>query len=374
MTKNRNLPIIGVAILAAACPAIVIRHDREDARHIELAKGFRAYGDVVEAGSTLIAKDWLLTAGHVAVDISPYTSVATVDGEQYAIDRIIVHPEFFAKERKNRRDLALLHLAEPVVGVEPVQLYRSEDEVGKVVTFFGRGQTGTGEKGPTGTDGNMRGATNMTESATENHVLFKFDAPEKATDLEGISGPGDSGGPALLKLDGRWAIVGVSSANQGSGTGPCRYGSTEYYARVSTSVDWIEATMKAKPESTIRWTISAPFKDWPRTRPGNVAEALLAAYNSGEASKYEAFHVKFCDPRALGRSTPERRADSFAKLRAKFGRLTVVEYAEDPDGKLRALLRNEKGEHFQLSLYFFDEFSTQYDGFWIGEGFPRAAR
>src|SRR5689334_11411949 len=149
--------ILPLLLLPSASHAIVIRHDRPDARYVELAKTFHAYGDVVEAGSTLIAPRWLLTAGHVAKEITPYTSFATVGGRRYVIDRVILQPDYVKAGLRGPRDLALLRLTEDVNGIEPVGLYRSRDEAGQVVHFFGRGQTGNGETGPTGEDGRMRG-------------------------------------------------------------------------------------------------------------------------------------------------------------------------------------------------------------------------
>jgi hypothetical protein len=364
--------LVSFVLLSASAQAIVIRHDRPDAKYVELAKSFRGYGDVVEAGSTLIAPRWLITAGHVAKEISPYTSFAMVHGRRYEIDRVIMHPDYVKAGMRGPRDLALLRLTTEVKGVEPVQLYRSQNEAGQIVSFFGRGQTGNGERGPTGEDGKMRGATNKLERADENSVYFQFDAPETATDLEGISGPGDSGGPALLKVNGKWAIAGISSANKGAGKGPCRYGTTEIYARVSTAIDWIEETMKSPPDSTVTWTITAPIKEWPKSRAGEVASGLIEAFNSGDTITMEAFNQKYRDPQALGRSTPEKRAASYAESFKKIGKLAVVEYAEDPRGRLLVLLRNEQSQHYQLSLYFFDRENARFDGYWLGAASPRS--
>jgi hypothetical protein len=371
-TRLISLCAIACAFLSSAkTGAIVIRHDRPDARYVELAKEFRAYGDVVEAGSTLIAPQWLLTAAHVAKEISPYTSFATINGSRYAIDRVILHPDYVKAGMRGPRDLALLRLTKPVEGVEPVLLYRAKDEADQIVTFIGRGRTGNGETGPTGEDGKIRGATNKLERVNETSVFFEFDAPDTATDLEGISGPGDSGGPALLKVDGKWAIAGVSSANMGNGKGLCRYGTTEVYARVSTAIEWIEETIKTPPDSTIRWKIT-PFQKWPESRPGEIASSLLEAFNSGDPAKYEAFNQKFRDPQALNRATPEARSKKYAEMRERIGKVTPVEYAEDPAGRLLALLRNGNGQHYQLSLYFFDREHKRFDGFWIGPALPRA--
>jgi hypothetical protein len=110
---------------------------------------------------------------------------------------------------------------------------------------IGNGLTGTGETGPVNEDGVMRAATNAIDAAEDRWFAFSFSAPGDSgvTDLEGIGGPGDSGGPALAVTSGAPKVVGVSSINHvGSAAGPSRYHSTEVYARVSTSLGWIDET------------------------------------------------------------------------------------------------------------------------------------
>jgi hypothetical protein len=54
-------------------------------------------------------------------------------------------------------------------------------------------------------DRRLRAATNRVEKADGPFLQFRFDAPEdpNVTDLEGISGPGDSGGPAYIERAAR---------------------------------------------------------------------------------------------------------------------------------------------------------------------------
>jgi secreted trypsin-like serine protease len=80
-------------------------------------------------------------------------------------------------------------------------------------------------------------------------LQFRFDAPGDAgtTALEGISGEGDSGGPAYFERDRVVYVVGVSS---GQDPRPAdghvgHYGVLEYYPRVSAYADWIHSTMSA---------------------------------------------------------------------------------------------------------------------------------
>ena len=66
------------------------------------------------------------------------------------------------------------------------------------------------------------------------------------TDLEGVSGPGDSGAPPYITVGGKLLVVGISSrsrdANQ-DGIEP-GYGDEDLYTRVSLYQKWIEETKR----------------------------------------------------------------------------------------------------------------------------------
>ena len=120
------------------------------------------------------------------------------------------------------------------------------------VTFAGRGHSGDGLTGPDVRDGRLRAATNRIEAVRQNWLTFLFDAPPTGTDLEGISGPGDSGGPAFMMVGGTTYLVGISSGQDSRATGKEGvYGVTEYYVRVSSYADWIRKTM-AEAEGSAR--------------------------------------------------------------------------------------------------------------------------
>ena len=193
----------------------------------------------------LIDPNWVLTAAHVAQLVSVSEAIL-VAGNIYRIAQIVLHPAWSPDhngDHNNLReltDLALIELAEPVTDVEPVPLYEGQDELGQVVIFVGRGHFGTGHTGPTDADGHVRAATNRVEMAKNQWLVFRFDLPSTATDLEGISGPQDSGGPAFIETDESFFLAGVScwqdSRQQGR---QGLYGVWEYYARVSNYIDWI---------------------------------------------------------------------------------------------------------------------------------------
>jgi hypothetical protein len=233
--------------------AIVMRHDRDEPLFLELATKFPATVTVRRADGrnglgdqgTLIAPQWVLTAAHVAAELGA-GDFAEVGGTTYRIDSAIRHPEW----RSNadiKVDIALLKLTEDVAGVAPAALYTATDELGMVLTFVGRGGNATGLTGPVAEHRHLRAATNRVETVEASLLRFRFDAPGEPgiTELEGVSGPGDSGGPAFLERDGHFYCVGVISAQDSrpADRQQGRYKVLEYYPRVSHFAAWLRQTM-----------------------------------------------------------------------------------------------------------------------------------
>lgn len=239
-----RLVVVFVLILVLqvqAAHAIVIRHDRDPSSYTELAREFDFVCTVGGAMGALVGPEWVLTAGHVAEPLGR-GDIVRFAAREVEILETFVHPEFGFAE--SHRDLALLRLSETVTEIEPAMLYRQRDEVGQRVTLVGAGQTGTGIEGPSEGPAVMRAAHNLVDATRPGWLSFAFDAPPKALDLEGISGPGDSGGPALLRNERGWAIVGVSAYNDGDPH--CTYGTVEHYCRVSDNLDWIRGIMSGE--------------------------------------------------------------------------------------------------------------------------------
>lgn len=234
---------------------IIMRHDVDEARYFELAEKYGATALRLNAGvGTFIQPDWIITAAHVCENPEYVGKELTINGKVYPIKKVVMHPGF-GMNRGISDDIALIQLESKVPGVKLAKLYKKTDEVGKDIVFVGTGYAGTGDKGmaegSVNKDRKLRAAQNKVDGLErEGFIRFTFDSPDsgKALPLEGISGPGDSGGPALW-FDGDQAyIMGVSSHQDGRGMGQPegRYGVWEFYARVSSYTDWIEGVLEGQ--------------------------------------------------------------------------------------------------------------------------------
>lgn len=249
------LILIHIGIFISEAEAIIIRHDVPDSQYVELGTLYSEYmvhmnlelpGMPPDGEGVLIQPYWVLTAAHVATEIETGHTV-TVDGKNVQVDTVHIHPEW---DDGASHDIALIRLQEPMKLAKSAELYNLNDEAGQLVVVAGRGDTGNGNIGPTHNDGVLRAATNLIDGVTDLFIYWEFDDPEenhwKVQELEGISGPGDSGGPAFLERGGRTYLVGISSSQSTSQTGgeAGLYGVVEYYVRVSSYLTWIYGIME----------------------------------------------------------------------------------------------------------------------------------
>jgi len=232
-------------------PPIVIRHDKPDAEYIKLAEQFKPYLchlNLPDCEGTIISDTWAITAAHCAIEIKKKLEkgkkhCVIMSDQKIEVQEVIIHPKW---EKDESFDMALIRFKQRPAATKIAKLYMDTDELGQVAYFVGKGYTGNGIKGIEKTYGQLRAATNRVKSVSERWLAWEFDDPRKSSDqlteYEGISGPGDSGGPAfIIRKDGIYT-AGISSFQDHDGTEGI-YGVTEYYTRISSYIDWIKKAM-----------------------------------------------------------------------------------------------------------------------------------
>jgi hypothetical protein len=230
---------LAVATVIAPVHAVVTRHDVPDANYVVPANTLPALVDLPGGGQgVLIAKQWVVTAGHTTLDMPEHGNYVVINGERRAVSRIVRYPDYlgfsakwnalfrsvkstdaaswmakYAAIRPLMHDIALLQLASPVEGITPVPLYRRSDEQGKIAELLGKGVTGNDLQGadPNATpDGKLRRAYNRIARSDHQLLVYRFDCGADALPLEGVIGDGDSGGPVLIDDHGVWKLAGVA--------------------------------------------------------------------------------------------------------------------------------------------------------------------
>ncbi|MBC3847539.1 S1 family peptidase [Winogradskyella echinorum] len=245
--------------------SMITRHDKDEAEFIKLAEQFEKYMchlNLPDCEATIIADQWVITAAHCAVLIKDKFEAGRkhfviINDTEIEVDKVIMYKqwenieEYTSMEPLN--DIALVHLKTKPKDAMQAKLYMENDEVDKLIYMVGRGDKGDGLIGVNGNDGKQRGATNRIETATERWLTWTFNHPDTKTkyltEYEGISGPGDSGGPAFIVKDDIVYIAGISSWQDTKDGPEGLYGVVENYTRVSQFIKWINDEMSGTSDT-----------------------------------------------------------------------------------------------------------------------------
>lgn len=242
---------------AGASMAATMRHDLLPQDYAAEAAGYGSVGSVTggftNGSGVLISSNWVLTAGHITDLRSGGTY--TIGGVDYAIKRVLAHPQHVAFS--TTYDVGLVELVNPVNGIQPAKMMPFDGGaslLGMEAVWVGNGLGGTGLTGPQGPL-QMRAFTNIIDAVgpasgiPDASFYADFDHPDgstnklgssTATRLEGNVTPGDSGGGVFLSIGGENYLAGIISYR--SGYTPdidSKYGALSGAADLSYFHSWI---------------------------------------------------------------------------------------------------------------------------------------
>jgi hypothetical protein len=260
-------------VIAETTQAISIRHDKSDNEYRANPKDYPFLVDAAGGHGTLISAYWVLTAAHIA-NFARIDSEININGKKTKVDSVFLHPSTNIYMPNWAHDIGLIRLSSPIKLAQYPSLNYDKNPVGKDVVFIGKGAQGNGIDGLTGEDRQLRIAHNTISKIDDENIYFVFTHPEDmALPLEGISGAGDSGGPALLYEKDSVFILGVGSLGEPlEGKPEGTYGQREIYPSTMGHIGWINLILKASKSklTSLKYTIP------PRIRYNNSKEGLKA--------------------------------------------------------------------------------------------------
>jgi hypothetical protein len=215
---------------------------------------------------TLIAPQFVLTAGHCAEGVSDTGGRFMINGQEYKTSKVFMHPNYnvnlLGEDAAN--DIAIFKLDRPVTGVTPSPIYRATPTVGQLLTLVGFGYGGTGTTGSDGIYGTKRVGTTPIDSVSAKLINWDF-----TNNSESNTAPGDSGGPAFVSVGGVNYVAGVTSGGNQDNAG---IGDRSFDTRVDAFAAWIDSIVGTSV-STVTVGIRASDANAAETSAGQVVNS-----------------------------------------------------------------------------------------------------
>lgn len=187
-------------------------------------------------GATIIAPRYVMTAAHCA-DVYPasdvYVRSSVVDlnldyGDVNTIEEIFIHPNFNPDNLLNGYDIAILKLTSDIKGT-PINLTRNDSFLHSGLQLICSGWGLTDPDAPD-TSPILLKVTLPFGTIFNGRILILGGSEQKNICF------GDSGGPCIYEIDGKWYQVGITSFTTGDNA--CE--SNSGWTRVSSMMDFIE--------------------------------------------------------------------------------------------------------------------------------------